>query len=295
MHCLRRVFLVMALSLSAGCETTNPAYLPWDGGSDAPSPADSKSEDTSVADTPLPSEVGPDGALPAEGGTDGPSATDAPLQWDGGIDDALPVDCGLDETSSVDLASPWDVGHDGASPIDGGLDSTSPVDATACGDASLDSDPHNCGWCGHDCAGGICTAGVCASLPVANPQGSSVSPWNGFLALGPTHVYFGYAGKNAGGVAMVAKDGTGAACIACDVGMPRELATDSTSVYWGDQGLNEVRKAPLGGSPVTKLWSGSVGSPIAVDGAHVYWHDTGGGAIMQAAPDGANPTTPSGP
>jgi hypothetical protein len=316
MHYVRYVLLVMALGLGTGCKVRNPAYLPrdggrdvalpadagfdstsagdaalpWDAGRDVALPADAGFDNPSAGDAALPWDVGPDVALPADAGFDAPPAGDAALPWDAGYDGAFPVDGGVDASPAGDATLAWDAGYDGAFPVDGGVDASPAGDATACGDASLASDPHNCGWCGHDCAGGSCTAGVCASIPVANPQGSSLNPWNGFLALGPTHVYFGYAGQNAGGVAMVAKDGTGAACIACDVGMPRELATDSTSVYWIDQGLREVRKAPLDGSLVTTLWSGAVGSPVAVDGAHVYWHDTSAGVVMQADADGANPT-----
>jgi hypothetical protein len=304
MHHARVVLLVVALSLGAGCKARNPAYLPWDGGHDRAWASDDGPDSGASGDASLPREGGADGVLLADARSDGTSSADAPLLQDGGPDVALAADGGLDGAAPGETAFPRDGGDAGALSgeagalsgevgvlaVDSGLDGAAPVDAVTCGDASLGSDPHNCGWCGHDCASGSCTAGVCDSMPVADPQGSSVSPWNGFLALGPAHVYFGYAGQNAGGVAMVAKDGTGAVCIACDVGEPRELASDATSVYWVDRGLHEVRQAPLGGSPVKTLWSGAVGSPIAVDGAHVYWHDLGAGVVMQADPDGASPT-----
>jgi hypothetical protein len=125
---------------------------------------------------------------------------------------------------------------------------------------------------------------------VADPQGGSIEPWNGFLTLGPDNIYFGYAGQNAGGVAMAAKDGSSASCVACDQGEPRELAAGGSSVYWVDKGLGQVRTAPLGGGEVATLWTGSVGTPVAVDQSHVYWFDSGAGALMQADLDGGNPT-----
>jgi hypothetical protein len=47
-------------------------------------------------------------------------------------------------------------------PAEGGVDGTAKdaaVDASC--DASVGSDPHNCGRCGHDCLGGACTDGAC--------------------------------------------------------------------------------------------------------------------------------------
>jgi len=125
---------------------------------------------------------------------------------------------------------------------------------------------------------------------VAVPQGSPGTAGNGFLALDATHVYVGYNGTTAGGVTMAAKDGSGASCIACDAGEPRWLAADGVSVYWADIGLNEVRKAPLGGGAVTTLVSsGTVGTPVAVDSSHVFWFDSAAGSVMQADLDGSNP------
>jgi len=89
---------------------------------------------------------------------------------------------------------------------------------------------------------------------------------------------------------MAAKDGSSSSCIACDVGRPRELTTDATSVYWVDTRLNEVRSAPLGGGTPTTLYSGSVGTPIAVDSSHIYWFDPTAGAVMMADLDGSSPT-----
>ncbi len=135
---------------------------------------------------------------------------------------------------------------------------------------------------------------ACNVEPVGDPQGNSLNPWNGFLALGPDKVYFGYAGRDAGGaivggVAMAAKDGTGAWCIACDTGEPRELATDAASVYWADPGNGELRKAPLDGSRVDTLWTGQIGSPVAVDSKHVYFFDAGANTVMQVEKDGSSP------
>jgi hypothetical protein len=152
------------------------------------------------------------------------------------------------------------------------------------------SNPLHCGACGHDCLEGTCVGSLCQPVKLADPLGNpGTGVGNGFLALDDTCVYFAYKGTTVGGVAFVAKDGTGATCIACDQGHPRAITTDTASVYWADQGLNEVRKAPLGGGAVTTLIStGTVGTPVAVDPSHVYWWDSGSNSIMQADLDGSN-------
>jgi hypothetical protein len=139
--------------------------------------------------------------------------------------------------------------------------------------------------------GDVITDGTEGVIKVADPQGSPGTAGNGFLALDDTHVYFGYKGTTVGGVAMVGKDGTGATCIACDQGEPRWLAADGVSVYWADIGLDELRSAPLGGGTVTTLWSGTMGTPVAVDASHVFWFDSGANRVMQADLDGGNPAT----
>ncbi len=46
---------------------------------------------------------------------------------------------------------------------DGGEEST--PSSAVCGDIGTDS--HNCGACGHDCAGGACSAGICQPVVLA--------------------------------------------------------------------------------------------------------------------------------
>lgn len=154
-------------------------------------------------------------------------------------------------------------------------------------ETDLTSDPLHCGICDHDCLGGTCADSQCEAFRLAVPQGSPDRPWNGFLTVGPEYVYFGYNSHTSGGVSMAAKDGSFAGCVACDIGEPRELATDEVSVYWVDVVLGEVRRAPLGvGASFTTLHTGPVGTPIAVDGPHVYWVDTSLQAVMESDFDG---------
>ncbi|MBN2493302.1 MAG: putative metal-binding motif-containing protein, partial [Deltaproteobacteria bacterium] len=146
----------------------------------------------------------------------------------------------------------------------------------------------------NDCDGDTDAADqACNVDPVGDPQGSSLTPWNGYLSVGPAKVYFSYAGYDTGGaivggVAMATKDGSAAWCIACDTGHPREVITDASSVYWTDIGMQELRKAPLGGGQVASLWTGQIGTPLTVDANHVYFYDEGARCVMQVDLDGQN-------
>lgn len=124
---------------------------------------------------------------------------------------------------------------------------------------------------------------------IAIPQGTGSNYGNGFLAVGVTHVYLSYQGSPHGGLVRAAKDGSDVLCIACDEGNPREIALDDHAVYWTDTELGELRTAPLVGGEVTTLWSGSIGSPIALTSFHVYWQDSSSGLVMRAELDGGNP------
>ncbi len=53
-------------------------------------------------------------------------------------------------------------------------------------DVDLDSDPKNCGRCGHDCLGGECTMGTCQPLELARNQGAVLA-----IALDDHFIYWG--------------------------------------------------------------------------------------------------------
>jgi hypothetical protein len=209
----------------------------------------------------------------------------------------MPVETTPDGTPDVPVDTPIDT------PVETSTDAHDPHADTGCpagwGDCNHDSSDGcetdltstaaHCGACDHDCLGAACVASMCEVIHVADPLGTSTGPWNGFLALGPANVYYGYAATPSGGVAMASKDGSGSACIECDVGFCRELATDATSVYWSNEGTGEIKKAPLGGGTVVPLWSGPTGTPIAVDPAHVFWHDATADTLMMAGLDGSSP------
>lgn len=67
---------------------------------------------------------------------------------------------------------------------DGSAIDSSLGDGGAPGCAS-DTDPHNCGACGHDCLGGTCAGGKCGAFPLAN---GLTRP--GYLALDDSYLYW---------------------------------------------------------------------------------------------------------
>jgi hypothetical protein len=74
--------------------------------------------------------------------------------------------------------------------VDGATDASvmdSPIGADGaptCAEVNLESDPKNCGACGRDCLGGICSSGKCQPFVIATTTDSQV-PW---LTVDATHV-----------------------------------------------------------------------------------------------------------
>lgn len=68
-----------------------------------------------------------------------------------------------------DTAPSGDASSDGTLAVDA-TPTEAAAEANPCG-AALDSDPRNCGRCGHDCLGGACDAGRCAAVGLATPGG----------------------------------------------------------------------------------------------------------------------------
>jgi hypothetical protein len=255
------LFMVLSLSL-ASCDEGGK-YHPGDGEEDGQPDTADQPDDTQADEADAPPDVPPDGDVVTDDAADAPD--------DGTGDDGETPSC------------PPGTGDCDGDPANG------------CETDTTTSAAH-CGACNHGCLGGTCQASACQPVKVADPQGSpGPGVGNGFLAQDATTIYFGYKGTTVGGVAMAAKDGSGASCIACDTGEPRWLAADSVSVYWADIGLDEVRKAPLGGGAVTTLVTiGNLGTPIAVDSSHVYYVDEGASSVMQADLDGSNQATVEG-
>jgi hypothetical protein len=98
---------------------------------------------------------------------------------------AMLLSCSNPPTASSDAVPPGD-----ATAGDGAADAPAMCapPETLCGDdcRSLDTDPANCGACGHDCLGATCAAGLCEPTELGSvAQGT----WRG-LAVDATYVYW---------------------------------------------------------------------------------------------------------
>lgn len=164
------------------------------------------------------------------------------------------------------------------------------------GCGNTQTDPLNCGSCGHSCQGGACNAGVCQPVVLAS-GGAPIG-----IAVDATNVYWGDSGT--GAVWRCAVGGCNDAptqIASAGSGPVQGVAIDSSSVYWTTSAA--LYKCPLGGcggSP-TLLLSGLMGDAgisggwdIAVDSTSVYLaiHQPVG-AVQKCATAGCNgsPTT----
>ena len=81
----------------------------------------------------------------------------------------------------------------------------------------------------------------------------------------------------------------GAGCLivlATGEGRPAGIAVDSRFVYWADKsndaGAGAVKKAPIGGGPITVLATGRDPSEIVIDATTIYWTDFADGKVLMA-------------
>lgn len=165
---------------------------------------------------------------------------------------------------------------------DGGV-TTKDSGPVTCGAANLQTDPMNCGACGHDCLGGACDAGACQPVTIAAGQIGA----NG-IAVDSTNVY--WVNYVSGTIVKGSKDGTGAAVIlATDYqGAPFDITLDATNVYWTDvggyagTGAGTVNTCPKsggdGGVALTPADLNSV-QGLTVDATHIYWMEAENGTV----------------
>lgn len=188
---------------------------------------------------------------------------------DGGVEDG-----GVEAAACPDAAgSAGACGAEASS--DAGLDAASCPDATA-----YATDPANCGRCGHDCAGGTCSNGVCQPFALVSAAGTS-----GYLRLDDKYVYF--TDTNAGDILRVPKTGGAVQILATAQPNPFQLAVDDSSVYFTAAG--SLRRVPKSGGNVQTLVPGNDIDEVVAGTASLYYADyasSGGGAVYSASKDG---------
>ena len=214
---------------------------------------------------------------------------------------------GLIATPAADAASP-----------DGGTPEAGSGQACACNGCDYQTDPKNCGGCGHDCGGGACTGGLCPIAVLASGQASprgivvdanrvywatspsinSVPPSGGkvstlvptgasWLAIDATTLYWG--GLN---VAKAGLDGSGVVTLASIPDSINGIAVSANDVYWGDAFQGRVGRVPKAGG-ATSYVAPNEQQPdaFAVDATNVYWTNYLGGQVRMMPLAGGNVVT----
>jgi hypothetical protein len=158
--------------------------------------------------------------------------------------------------------------------------------AGSCSDEQ--TDPDNCGRCGHSCVGGACVAGVCQPVALAEDEGVAI-------AVDSTSVYWISAWSGSVDKAPIA----GGAVTTLAAGSPYAygiaVAVDATSVYSVNGGVSIVSIPIAGGAPTTLATSTSTVSDLAIDSSYVYWANSTSkrqnGGLFRAAKSGGTPQT----
>jgi hypothetical protein len=185
-------------------------------------------------------------------------------QWLLSIDPDVPIlDAGIAAADSGVETSDTGAG-DGTIHIDAAVD-IDVAGAEACASSDLNTDPFNCGACGHDCLGGGCTLGVCQPLVLAvDPLGVGIMD----VAIDDTSIFWGNGDSavgrvsKSGGDAQLVITGLDGAPVSLAVDGQRLFVSTGNSVYaFNKDGFGPV----LVGSPT--LGFNLVVEPSAVDWA----------------------------
>jgi hypothetical protein len=196
----------------------------------------------------------------------------------------LPLACGA--RSPLDLSASGASGFDASSPP--------PIEAGPCL-ADTESDPLNCGRCGHSCQGGLCAAGVCQPVTIAisqeepigiavNDAGLFWATWGGDTILQLPLPLSGSAPYAPNAIASAQKYPTG-------------IAIGGSIVCWTNENSagSVVDIVPGAAAPLTLASSLPDPFGIATDGATIYWsnlgYPTNGGSVVEVPVGGGNVTT----
>lgn len=301
-------YLVFSAVLAAGligCVGDAPIYIANDSGTDSGGNPDA----TPNTDSGL-----PDGAVCAEGQGDCQGLTPRTCvggQWQTGTacSGANPVcmtgqcvqcnpndsQCSVNTVQKCDSTGHWQDQQACADPTPTCKGGACVCNLTVCGGTCTDmtNDAKNCGACGHDCQGGVCSASVCQDITLASSQVSLSAA----IATDGTDVFWGTADS----VKRVPAGGGSTSVIASSLTSTTAanfLVVDSTNVYWGNTNGGTIwtcSKSAVSCTP-TQVTSGLAGlASLTVDGSNLYWgmtnYSTGKPLVQQCTKGSCSPTT----
>jgi hypothetical protein len=171
MKCALAILLAQSFGCSGGSAFT---------ANDSNAPATDDASELTVITNPA-GQGTPDATMPADAGLGeadaAPGCSAGELSCDGGC---IPNDMSNCGACGNACASP-EAGTSTCGPGDGGYacQLTCAASYTQCAKDCVDlqSDPKNCGSCGHDCVGGACSAGQCQPWVVAQTTQGDLIPW----------------------------------------------------------------------------------------------------------------------
>lgn len=164
---------------------------------------------------------------------------------------------------------------------------------TTCGTACVDvqSDPANCGRCGHACQGGGCSAGKCQPVPILDTTYAPVA-----IAVDATSVYWaesqdGMGIVSNGSIKKAPLAGGGSyTVLAAEQQDPFAIAVNASGVFWlngGDYSADPVIAGLMwmaSNASIPTQVATAYSSPIqlALSATDVYWFDSTGAAPRKA-------------
>lgn len=197
-----------------------------------------------------------------------------------------------DNTIGGDGGTSSDVTSTTDSPIVTTNDGSTLDAAVTCDAAGIETDPLNCGSCGHSCLGGACTAKQCQPVLV-DDDGTNTSPYD--LSIDDGVIFFTNASDFAPhSVRSIDKTfvqkGIGASSLLVGLNeTPYEIAANGASVYFAGYGGSDnggkIEKCATGNCTTPVMIGGFDAYALATDGTNVVYGekftpDDGGDAIF---------------